>query len=142
MSLLHEAPSPVLVVRYGTTRRTSLSRALVPVRLGVTSSPALDLAAKTARDIHLVVPFGESERGIADSLLARLTALTPGAVTRLLPGSDATKEIVRYATRVNADAIFVDGAAPMDEARLEILRYAPAPVMIVPAANPGRAHQE
>jgi nucleotide-binding universal stress UspA family protein len=135
MSLLHDPPAPVLVVRYGTTKRTSLSRALVPVRVGETSTPALDLASKASRDVHLVIPFQESEKSLADTLIARLAAAVPNGVARLLPGSDATREIVRYATRVNADVVYLDAGADLDEARLDVLRYSPAPVMIVPGSS-------
>jgi nucleotide-binding universal stress UspA family protein len=53
-------------------------------------------------------------------------------VTKILHGSDVQREIVRYATKTDADAIFLNSASDPSERKLDIIRHAPVPVMIVP----------
>ena len=49
------------------------------------------------------------------------------------PWSDIEKEILRYASKNDADAIFLNADDRLGERKLDILRHAPTPIMIVPA---------
>jgi nucleotide-binding universal stress UspA family protein len=132
LAVLDQPPCPVLAIRYGIRRRGSLKRAVVPVHLEQTSHSALALASKVAGEVHLVVVCDEDDTARAEELVATLAAPLPNAKTAVLQAADADKEIIRYATRVDADAIFLNALRQPNEGKLEIVRHATVPVMIVP----------
>src|SRR6185436_13666480 len=104
VAVLGEPPAPVLAIRYGIRKRTQMQRIVVPVHLEQTSHAALDLAAGTGREIHLLTVCGDESRVRAEELLRRLAANIPNAKTQIVKGSDAQTEIVRYTTKSDADA--------------------------------------
>jgi len=131
-SVLDDPPCPVLAIRYGIHKRESLHRAIVPVHLEQTSHAALELATRVAKEVHLVVVCDEDDTASAEKLLRELAAPLSNAQTAVVQGSDADKEIVRYATRTDADAIFLNALRQPSEGKLDIVRHATVPVMIVP----------
>ena len=132
LAVLDHPPCPVLAIRYGIRRRGSLKRAVVPVHLEQKSHRSLELAANISREIHLVVVCEEDDTARAEELLHELGAPISNAKTAVLQGSDADKEIIRYANHVDADAIFLNALRQPNEGKLEIVRHATVPVMIVP----------
>jgi universal stress protein A len=131
MSVLKDPPAPVLAIRYGIRKRESLDRVVVPVHLQQTSHRALDLAKRETREIHLVTVCPEEEQAEAEALLRRLAEGAAGAKTAIIHGKDPEEEIVRYAAKIDADAIFLNSAADPSERKLDIVRHASLPVMIV-----------
>ena len=132
LSVLDQPPCPVLAIRYGIRRRGSLRRGVVPVHLEQKSHEALELAMRVADEVLLVVVCEEDDTTRAEELLQTLAAPLRNAKTAVVQGSDAEKEIVRYATRMDADAIFLNAVRPPTEGKLDIVRQATVPVMIVP----------
>ena len=132
LSVLDDPPCPVLAIRYGIRRRGSLKRAVVPVHLEQKSHRGLELASRVSNEIHLVVVCEEDDTARAEDLLRTLSAPLSNAKTAVLQGADADKEIVRYASRTDADAIFLNALRQPNEGKLEIVRHATVPVMIVP----------
>jgi nucleotide-binding universal stress UspA family protein len=130
-SVLDDPPCPVLAIRYGIRKRAGLRRLLVPVHLEQNSRAAFDLAARIGDDLHLVVVCDEDDTACAEALLAELAAPLRNARTAVLQGSDVDKEIVRYAAGIDADAIVLN-AAKQSEGKLDIVRHATVPVLIVP----------
>jgi nucleotide-binding universal stress UspA family protein len=132
MSVLTDPPAPVLAIRYGTTKRTSLDRAVVPIHLNQTSHRALELAAREAKDLHLITICGDEDQKRAEALQREATARVPNATLVILRGKNPEEEIIRYATKVDADAIFINAAADPSRRKVDLIRHAPLPVMIVP----------
>jgi nucleotide-binding universal stress UspA family protein len=132
LSVLDDPPCPVLAIRYGIRRRGSLRRAVVPVHLGQTSHAGLELASRISDEVHLVLVCEEDDTARAEELLRTLAAPLRNAKTAVLQGNDADKEIVRYASRMDADAIFLNALRSPNEGKLDIVRHATVPVMIVP----------
>lgn len=131
MSVLKSPPMPVLAIRYGTRKRASLHRVVVPVHLEQTSHRALELAKRESKEIHLVTVCPEDHQPKAAALLAELSRDLAGATTQVIHGRNPGEEIVRYATRIDADAIFLNAVADPSERKLDIIRSAPLPVMVV-----------
>ena len=131
VSVLDEPPCPVLAIRYGIRKRAGLRRLVVPVHLEQKTRTALELAARIGDDLHLVIVCDEADTARAEELLAELAAPLRSARTAVLQGSDADKEIVRYASRNDADAIVLN-AAKQSDGKLDIVRHATVPVLIVP----------
>ena len=130
VSVLDDPPCPVLAIRYGIRKRDGLRRVVVPVHLEQKSHAALELAKRVATELHLIIVCDEDETSGAEGLLRDLAA--PEAKTAVLQGGDPDKEINRYAARIDADAIFLNAARPPSDRKLDIVRNAPVPVMIVP----------
>ncbi|HVG25005.1 MAG TPA: universal stress protein [Thermoanaerobaculia bacterium] len=130
VSVLDAPPCAVLAIRYGIRKRAGLRRLVVPVHLEQPARPGLELASRIGDDLHLIVICDEDDTARAEALLAELAAPLRGVHTAVLQGTDADKEIVRYAQRTDADAIVLN--APKSEGKLDIVRYATVPVMIVP----------
>jgi len=133
ISVLRDPPAPVLAIRYGIRKRTEMQRIVVPVHLEQTSHAALDLAARVGREIHLLTICADDNRTRAEELLQRLAANIPNATTHIVNATDAQKEIVRYTTKSDADAIFLNARSEPSEGKLDVIRHAPVPVMVVPA---------
>lgn len=136
VSVLKDPPAPVLAIRYGIRKRTQLQRIVVPVHLEQTSHAALDLAAGVGKEVHLLTICEDEQRKRADELLRNLAAPIPNARTQIIRGSDAQKEIVKYATKSDADAIFLNATLEPSEGKLDIIRHATVPVMVVPTPAP------
>jgi len=132
VSVLEHPPCPVLAIRYGIRKRGSLRRVVVPVHFAQTSRTALSLAARVAEETHLITISDEEQTARAETLLEELASTIPNAKKTVLPGGDADKEILRYSARVDADAIFLNAVRKPTEGKLDILRRAAVPVMIVP----------
>ena len=132
LSVLDEPPCPILAIRYGIRRRGSLRRAVVPVHLEQTGYSGLELASRIADEVHLIIICDEDDTARAEELVRTLAAPLQRARTAVLQGSDADKEIVRYASRMDADAIFLNALRKPTEGKLDIVRHATVPVMIVP----------
>lgn len=139
LDVINDPPVPVLVIRYGTRKRESMHRMVVPVHPRQKSHVALDLAAEIARaeksDLHLLTICSAAERRTAEEFVARTKNEISGVsvTTRVVEGDDVVKEIVRYADKSDADAIFLNAEQQMSETKIEIIRHAATPVMIVPA---------
>ena len=129
-SVLTDPPTPVLAIRYGIRKRTAMHRVVVPVHLEQTSRSALELARREPREIHLICVCDEDDTSRAEALLRELAG--SDAKTTVIQGSDPEKEIVRYTHKVDADAIFLNADSEPSEAKLDIVRHAPVPVMVVP----------
>ena len=133
LAVMSNPPAPVMAIRYGTRKRTSIRRAVVPVHLQQTSHAALGLARRLVEheggELHLITVCREGEQPSAAEMLRELS---PEATHVVIKGTDAAKEIVRYAGRVDADSIFLNAKANPSEQKLDIVRHSPAPVVIVP----------
>jgi universal stress protein A len=131
-AVLKQPPSPVLAIRYGIRKRTALNRLVVPVHFEQTSHSALELAMRMGGEIHLVMVCDEKDTARAEEHLRGVASRAPNATTRVVQGGDAEKEIVRYATKSDADAIFLNASKEPTEKKLDIIRHASVPVMVVP----------
>jgi nucleotide-binding universal stress UspA family protein len=131
MAVLKDPPSPLLAIRYGIRKRASMSRVVVPVHLQQTSHRALELAVREASEIHLVTVCSDEEQGRAEEMLRGVAASVPGAKIAIVRGKDPHDELLRYATKVDADAIFLNAAAEPSQRKIDIVRHAPVPVMVV-----------
>jgi universal stress protein A len=131
MALLKEPPAPVLAIRYGIRKRGRLDRVVVPTHLNQTSHRALELAARVAKEVHVVTVCTDDEQSRAEELLSRLSQEVQGATKAILRGRNPQEEIIRYTEKVDADAIFINAAAEPSERKIDIVRHAPVPVMIV-----------
>ena len=50
----------------------------------------------------------------------------------IVAGDDVEREVIRYTEKTGADAIFVNAADAPSPLKIDIVRKAPVPVMIVP----------
>ncbi len=132
LSVLKDPPAPVLAIRYGTRKRTSMDRVVVPVYVGQTSHSALDLATRVAREVHLVTVCDEEEDAKAEEHLRQIASNIANAKVSVVRGRDPQEEILRYASKNDADAIFLNANTEPSEQKIDIIRHAPVPVMIVP----------
>jgi nucleotide-binding universal stress UspA family protein len=136
LSVLSDPPAPVLAVRYGTPRRRQMRKLVVPVHPEQASMASATLAGAIAAhedgEVHLIVVCDGTSRESADAsasaVASRLTNVKHQQV--LLEGENIEREIVRYAHRIDADAILVH--TTMSEVKRAIIRSAETPVMIVP----------
>lgn len=132
MSVLKDPPAPVLAIRYGIRRRAqAMDRVVVPVHLQQTSHRALELAQREAREIHLLTVCQDDDRGRAEDMQRELAASVPGAKVAIVRGKDPEEEIVQYAIKADVDAIFLNAAAEPSRRKIDIIRHAAVPVMIV-----------
>ncbi|HEX9162698.1 MAG TPA: universal stress protein [Thermoanaerobaculia bacterium] len=140
MSVINSPPTPVLAIRYGIKKRQGMQRIVVPVHLKQKSHAALDLAVNVARrqkgELHLLTICRETDRQAATALLDQLASANEGVpiVKGILTG-DVQREIVRYADRVEADVIFLNADIQISKGKIEIVRHAATPVLIVPATD-------
>jgi nucleotide-binding universal stress UspA family protein len=131
---------PLLAIRYGIHTHRSLHRIVVPVHAKQHSEAALDLAAAIAArqgaELHLLTVCNESEQTAAAEFLDTLSekkAAKTTVVKSVVAGDDVEREVVRYTEKTDADGIFVNAADAPSPLKVEIVRKAPVPVMIVPA---------
>jgi nucleotide-binding universal stress UspA family protein len=141
MSIINDPPTPVLAIRYGIKKRAAIKRLVVPVHLKQTSHAALDLALMVARkrgtEVHLLTICSDEERPKAEALLEKLAAAGSGVtITRsVIRGTDVEREIVRYAEKSEADVIFLNAEQQISKTKIDIIRHAATPVMIVPGKH-------
>lgn len=140
LSVVNDPPAPVLAIRYGIRKRTgSMKRIVVPVHPRQTSHAALDLAQSITKsqggELHLVTVCEESEAEAAEASLKTLASHYPAARQMTIRGTDVEREIVRYADKADADVIFINARGQLSEKKINIVRHAGTPVMIVPAGN-------
>ena len=81
---------------------------------------------------EIVALVGQSGSG-KSTLLNMITGIDhPSQGRMVIRGTDIEKEILRYASKSDADAIFLNSDDRLGEKKLDILRHAPTPIMIVP----------
>lgn len=131
MSVLKDPPSPVLAIRYGIRKRAAMKRVVVPVHLQQTSHRALELAVREAGEIHLVTVCSEEDQSRADEMLRGLSANLPNAKIAVIRGKDPEDELLDYTMKVDADAIFLNRASEPSQRKIDIVRHARVPVMVV-----------
>ena len=136
--MIANPPAPVLAIRYGVQKRQRFGRLIVPVHLKQTSHAAFELACDVARrergEVHLVTLCKDEHRGEAEGLLKRLASSVDVTVRQeIIRGTDVEKELVRYTTKIDGDAIFLNSYGELSDVKLDIIRSAPRAVMIVPA---------
>lgn len=128
---------PLLAIRYGIHTHRSMHRIVVPVHAKQHSEAALDLAAAIAArqsgELHLVTVCNENDRTAAQAFLDEISANIQNAKRTVVVGDDVEREVVRYTEKADGDAIFVNAADAPSPLKIEIVRKAPVPVMIVPA---------
>ena len=137
LSVIREPPCPILAIRYGIRKRAgSLQTLLVPVHPGQKSHAALELALTIAgrenSAVHLVTVCKEAEVKGAEGLLQELSQRVPAAKQAIIRSTDVERELIRYATKVDADVIFINAGQELSEKKANIVRHAHTPVMIVP----------
>ena len=138
LSVINDPPTPVLAIRYGTHKRESMQRIVVPMHPKQTMRAALDLAFAIARnersEIHLVTICQSSERQAAEAALKSVEKTAGGiAITgHIVEGSDVEREIIRFSSKVDADVIFLNARQQISDTKIDIIRHAQTPVMIVP----------
>ncbi len=137
--VITDPPCPVLAIRYGIRKRESMRRIVVPVHLRQKLHAALELATAIAAheggEVHLLTVCDDPQRTEAENLLNQLAANVPAGVTAkrsIVGGGDVEREILRYASKSDADVIFLNIEQQLGERKINIVRHAPTPVMIVP----------
>ena len=138
LAVIQSPAAPVLAIRYGIHKRTGMKRLVVPVHPQQTSHAALDLAAaivaREGGELHLLTVCYEADRQRASEHLQQTAgSLAAPAKQQLVVGSDVEKEIVRYADRSDADAVFLNAHAGPGQVKIDIIRAVGTPVMIVPS---------
>jgi nucleotide-binding universal stress UspA family protein len=132
-SVLDAPPAPTLAIRYGIRKRANVfGRVVVPVHLEQTAHTALDLAARVASELHLVTVCDGDSRARAEAHLQSIAQQFPNVTTSIITGKKAEDEIVTYAEKRDADAIFLNAKGALSEGKLDIVRHANVPVLIVP----------
>ena len=137
VSVIKEPPCPILAIRYGIRKRAgSLETLVVPVHPGQKSRAALDLALSIAgregSTVHLVTVCKDAEVNAAEALLQELEARVPAAKRAIIRSNDVERELIRYATKVDADVLVINAGQELTEKKANIVRHAHTPVMIVP----------
>ena len=138
--VLTNAHVPLLAIRYGIKRRSGMRNVVVPVHRGQTSDAALRLAASVAQweggEVHLVTVSSDAEAAAAETLLASLAAERLASIRSskaVLRGTDVDREVIRHIEKSNADSLFMNAADEPSPLKIELIRRAPVPVMMVPA---------
>ena len=138
LAVINDPPAPILAIRYGIKRRDQIRRMIVPVHLKQKSHAALDLALTIAQrrgtEIHLVTLCDDKERSAAEKMMSDIVAAhrEVNIKSQLLRGN-IEREIVKYADKTEADVIFLNAEQQLSKTKIEIIRHAATPVMIVPA---------
>lgn len=140
LSVISNPHAPVLAIRYGIVKRTSMRTIVVPVNPRQEPRAAIDLAVTIATheggSVRLVAFCRDEDRPSAEEALKNAAERLPSAVVtrETINGTDIEREIIRYARRVDADVIFFSAEAELSEVKIGVLRHAPTPVMIVPTS--------
>ncbi len=139
-SVITEPPAPVLAIRYGIEKRKSMHNIVVPVQPNETFMGAAELAGAIAArengEVHLLTVCSTANRAAAETQLADIASRLPrvSSSRTTVVGDDINKEIVRYTEKSGADALFVNSAGMPSPLKLDIVRHASVPVMMVPAS--------
>jgi nucleotide-binding universal stress UspA family protein len=140
-SVLTDPPAPLLVIRYGIQKRRTMRNIVVPVQPKEASWAAIDLAGAIATrergEVHLLTVSSAANRITAEDQLAEVAASRLRDVSSsraAVVGDDINREIVRYTEKSGADALFVNSVDKPSPLKLDIIRHATVPVMIVPGA--------
>ena len=64
-------------------------------------------------------------------MLREIAGKIPGATIAIIHGKSPEDELLRYATKVDADAIFINATAEPSQRKIDVVRHASVPVMIV-----------
>jgi len=136
--VITDPPAPVLAIRYGIRKRTALARIVVPVHLQQKSDAAAELAAAIASreggEVHFLIVCSDAERGEAESRVDSIASrLGVAAKKVVITGDNVEREVMRYVSESNADAVFVNAQREIGAVKQEIIRHISTPVMIVPA---------
>ena len=135
-TVITNPPAPVLAIRYGIRKRTSMRRIVVPVHTKQKSHAALDLAVTVAGDehgeVHLLTVCSDSERARAQELQSSLTGEDVEFKHAIMVGDEIEKELIKYSERNDVDAVFLNADDSPSPLKIDIIRGVPAPVMIVP----------
>ena len=146
LGVLSSVDAPLLVIRYGIHVQGGMKRITVPVHRGQESSAALRLAAEIVRreagELQLVtVVAAEREREAAAAFLTDLAGQHLAGLrvsTAVLRGSDIDREVLRHLEAAKADALFVNAGDEPTQLKIDLIRKAAVPVMLVPkTAGPG-----
>lgn len=138
-SVITDPTVPVLAIRYGIQKRKAIRNIVVPVQPNEISWAAADLAAAiAARDggeVHLLTVCNPANRTVAENQLAQIAERMQGVSSSraTVIGEDINKEILRYTEKSGADALFLNSADKPSPLKLDIIRHAKVPVMIVPS---------
>lgn len=139
LDVLTNAHVPLLAVRYGIHLENGVRRILVPVHGKQESDASLRLAAKIATwntgEVELATVCRPADCPAAEQLLAeKAAAILPGVrfTTTVLTGDNIDREMMRHLERSGADAMFVNAADEPSPLKIDMIRRAPVPVMIVP----------
>ena len=76
-------------------------------------------------------PCPDEDQARAEALQRELAANVPGAKTAIVRGKDPNDELLGYTKDVDADAIFLNAAAEPSQRKIDLVRHAPVPVMVV-----------
>jgi nucleotide-binding universal stress UspA family protein len=137
-AVVADPPCPVLAIRYGVRKRSAMKKIVVPVHFDQKSHAALELATKVAThergEVHLVTVCSDEDRSRAEGLLTEQASHFTGVATKtaILRGNDVERELVKYGDKIDADAVFLNASGKPSEKKLDIIRHAPVPVMVVP----------
>jgi len=133
--VITDPPTPVLAIRYGVRKRTSMRRIVVPVHTKQKSRAALELAATVAADehgeVHLLTVCSANDHARAEQLQSAVAIQVP-IKNAIVLGDDIEKELVKYSERNDIDAVFLNADDSPSPLKIDIIRGVPAPVMIVP----------
>jgi nucleotide-binding universal stress UspA family protein len=136
-SVMTTPPAPLLVIRYGIPKRSSMKQLVVPVHLQQTSHRALDLAQRLASanggEVHLLTICADCDRAETERFLADLRAHAQAPMTiEIISNGDVQKEIVRYARKIDADVVVLNASQELSTLKVDVIRNAETPVLIVP----------
>ncbi len=137
MSVISSPPAPVLAIRYGTKKRTTIRRLVVPVRPQQTPRAAEELASAMAAhlnaELHLVSVCPKKDHDSAAAHLHEMAAsLKVPVTTTVVSGEDIEKEVCRHTEKIDGDLIFLNASGEPGPVKRDIIRSAGVPVMIVP----------
>lgn len=138
LSIIKDPPAPVLAMRYGIRKRAgAMKKIVVPVHPRQTSHSALDLAeavrAHQNGEVHLVTVCSDADVKAAEALLHDLASRRPATTQTLIRGTDVERELIRHTEKIGANVIFVNARQQLSEAKVNIVRHAPTPVLVVPS---------
>lgn len=154
LEVLTNPPAPVLAVRYGIPRRPGMHRIVVPVHAGHDSFAAVALAAALATressEIHLISVSPDPQADGLDEFLSNVVReqlAGRAVVTKSIAGAEVERELIRYASQIEADLIVLLHDSRSVVTRIGpiidgILRKVDAPVLLVPSDTQVTAGQK
>jgi nucleotide-binding universal stress UspA family protein len=136
-SVLTTPPAPVLLIRYGITKRTSMKRIVLPLRPEQSFHRAFDLAQQLAvtseGEVHVLTICADPDQAAAERLADELRGHSQVPLTfEIIKGDDMETAIVRYARKVDADVVVLNADHELSTLAVDVIRNAETPVLIVP----------